>query len=132
MTGALVYHLTWCWTLSICCGGTGGASSAYEGLDQMSEYVRPPPPPMGSVAHVGNLFSRAGTIGTTACPELIRSECYATCRVSYLKDVILYMYDTDVSVYCRCSYHPAGDTGCRALMLKNHVPISSHILFPTS
>ncbi|XP_069998652.1 uncharacterized protein [Penaeus vannamei] len=37
----------------------GGASSAYEGLDQMSEYVRPPPPPMGSVAHVGNLFSRA-------------------------------------------------------------------------
>lgn len=66
LTGALVYHLTWCWTLSICCGGTGGASSAYEGLDQMSEYVRPPPPPMGSVAHVGNLFSRAGTIGTTA------------------------------------------------------------------
>ncbi|ROT67522.1 putative dystrophin-like isoform X2 [Penaeus vannamei] len=41
----------------------GGASSAYEGLDQMSEYVRPPPPPMGSVAHVGNLFSRAGDLG---------------------------------------------------------------------
>ncbi|XP_068223555.1 LOW QUALITY PROTEIN: uncharacterized protein [Palaemon carinicauda] len=37
----------------------GGATSAYEGLEQMSEYVRPPPPPMGSVAHVGNLFSRA-------------------------------------------------------------------------
>ncbi|XP_042213005.1 uncharacterized protein LOC121860057 isoform X2 [Homarus americanus] len=36
-----------------------GASSAYDGLEQMSEYVRPPPPPMGSVAHVGNLFSRA-------------------------------------------------------------------------
>ncbi|XP_066986137.1 dystrophin-like isoform X4 [Macrobrachium rosenbergii] len=41
----------------------GGATSAYEGLEQMSEYVRPPPPPMGSVAHVGNLFSRAGDLG---------------------------------------------------------------------
>nr|XP_045599746.1 uncharacterized protein LOC123759043 isoform X1 [Procambarus clarkii] len=40
-----------------------GASSAYDGLDQMSEYVRPPPPPMGNVAHVGNLFSRAGDLG---------------------------------------------------------------------
>lgn len=28
------------------------------------------------------------------------------------------------------SYHPAGDTGCRVLMLKNHVPLSSHIFFP--
>ncbi|XP_069940673.1 uncharacterized protein [Cherax quadricarinatus] len=42
---------------------TQGASSAYDGLEQMSEYVRPPPPPMGSVAHVGNLFSRAGDLG---------------------------------------------------------------------
>ncbi|XP_047739356.1 dystrophin [Hyalella azteca] len=41
----------------------GGAStSSYEGLDQVSEYVRPPPPPMGNVAHVGNLFSRAGDL----------------------------------------------------------------------
>ncbi|CAL4074887.1 unnamed protein product, partial [Meganyctiphanes norvegica] len=38
----------------------GGASSTYDGLEFMSEYVRPPPPPMGSVTHVGNRFSRAG------------------------------------------------------------------------
>ncbi|KAB7498107.1 Dystrophin, isoform E [Armadillidium nasatum] len=38
----------------------GGSGSAYEGLDQMSEYVRPPPPPVGSIAHMGNLYARAG------------------------------------------------------------------------
>ncbi|KAF2368021.1 EF-hand domain type 2 [Trinorchestia longiramus] len=40
----------------------GPSTSSYEGLDQVSEYVRPPPPPMGNVAHVGNLFSRAGDL----------------------------------------------------------------------
>ena len=42
--------------------GLIGSGSAYEGLDQLSEYVRPPPPPLGSVAHVGNLLSRAGQL----------------------------------------------------------------------
>ncbi|KAG0722079.1 hypothetical protein GWK47_045149 [Chionoecetes opilio] len=45
-------------------GGIGtGSGSLYDGLDQLSEYVRPPPPPLGSVAHVGNLLSRAGDLG---------------------------------------------------------------------